>query len=113
MPQVSPGATAIDLAAPPDGGTEVPDDAQPTGERTFLRVIPDDRVQAEAAAEWARELGARAVAVVTDGSQFGDLMAEEFSEAARGPRDIRANGGAGDGCELAPELGGASHTSSR
>jgi branched-chain amino acid transport system substrate-binding protein len=84
VPQVSPGATALDLVVSPDGGTEVPEDAQPTGERTFLRVIPDDGVQAEAAAAWAGDLGARKVTVVTDGSGFGDVMAEEFTEAARG-----------------------------
>ena len=84
VPQVSPGATALDLVAPPDGGTEVPDEVQPSGERTFLRVIPDDRVQAEAAAAWARELGAQRVEVFSDGSAFGDQMAEEFSEAAEG-----------------------------
>jgi branched-chain amino acid transport system substrate-binding protein len=82
VPQVSPGATAIDLAAPPDGGTEVPEDVQSTGERTFLRVIPDDKVQAEAAAAWARKLGAERVAVVSDGSAFGDQITEEFAEAA-------------------------------
>ena len=84
VPQVSPGATALDLVAPPGGGTEVPEGAQPSGERTFLRVIPDDRVQAEAVAAWARELGARQVEVFSDGSELGDAMAEEFSEAAEG-----------------------------
>ena len=84
VPQVSPGATALDLVAPPDGGTEVPGDVQPSGERTFVRVIPDDGAQAEAAAKWASDLGARNVTVVSDGSEFGEAMAEEFSEAAEG-----------------------------
>ena len=84
VPQVSAGATALDLVAPLDGGAEVPDEVQPSGERTFLRVIPDDRVEAEAAAGWAEDLGAREVTVVSDGSRLGDSMAEEFSEAAEG-----------------------------
>jgi len=85
VPQVSPASTALDLATPgPDAGTEVPELVQPTGARTFVRVIPDDGVQAEAAAAWARKLGVRRVATLTDGSKFGDLVVEEFSEAAEG-----------------------------
>jgi branched-chain amino acid transport system substrate-binding protein len=84
VPQVSPGATALDLVTPPDGSTDVPEEVQPSGERTFARVIPDDGVQAEAAAAWAKELGAREVVVAGDGSEFGETMVEEFSEAAQG-----------------------------
>jgi branched-chain amino acid transport system substrate-binding protein len=83
LPQVSAASTAVDLTRPgPEGGDEVPEAVQPTGERTFARVIPDDVVQAEAAAAWARELEARQVAVVTDGSEYGDLVANEFTEEA-------------------------------
>jgi branched-chain amino acid transport system substrate-binding protein len=83
LPQVSAASTALNLTrTSPEGGDEVPEVVQPTGERTFLRVIPDDAVQAEAAAAWARELGARRVAVISDGSEFGDLVAGEFTEEA-------------------------------
>jgi branched-chain amino acid transport system substrate-binding protein len=84
VPQVSPGATALDLATPPDGSTDVPEEVQPSGERTFVRVIPDDGVQAEAAAAWAGDLGARRVDVFLDGSAPQELMAAEFAEAAPG-----------------------------
>jgi len=84
VPQVSPASTALDLAAPPEGGTDVPEEVQPTGERSFLRVIPDDRAQAEAAAAWARELGVRRAATLSDGSPFGDIVTQEFTEAAQG-----------------------------
>jgi branched-chain amino acid transport system substrate-binding protein len=85
VPQVSPASTALDLATPNgDQGTEVPRDVEPTGERTFLRVIPDDRAQAEAAAAWARRLGVERAATLSDGSEFGDLVTEEFAEAAEG-----------------------------
>jgi branched-chain amino acid transport system substrate-binding protein len=84
VPQVSPGATAMDLVAPANGGTEVPEEVQPSGERTFVRVIPDDGVQAEAAAGWAKELGASRVTVVSEGAEFFDQLAEEFSEAGEG-----------------------------
>jgi branched-chain amino acid transport system substrate-binding protein len=85
VPQVSPASTALDLATPgPDAGSEVPELLQPTGERTFVRVIGDDGVQAEAGAAWARRLGARRVATLSDRSQFGDWVVEEFTEAAEG-----------------------------
>jgi branched-chain amino acid transport system substrate-binding protein len=85
VPQVSPASTGLDLATPgPDAGNEVPELVQPTGERTFVRVIGDDGTQAEAAAAWARRLGTRRVATLSDGSQFGDWVVEEFAEAAEG-----------------------------
>ena len=52
-------------------GDQVPEDIQPTGERTFGRVIPSDEAQAEAAAGWAKRLGATRVGAVSDGSRFG------------------------------------------
>jgi branched-chain amino acid transport system substrate-binding protein len=83
LPQVSAGSTAVDLTrVGPDGGDEVPEAVQPTGERTFVRVIPDDVVQAEAGAAYARELGAERVAVISDGSPYGELVANEFTEQA-------------------------------
>jgi branched-chain amino acid transport system substrate-binding protein len=89
MLQVSPASSAIDLVQPYLGaGDQVPRNRQPTGERTFGRVIPSDEVQAQAAARWARRLGARQVAAVSDGSAFGQTMVEAFNEAS--PRSTRA-----------------------
>jgi len=82
MLHVSPGSTAIDLAEEAPGSDDVPELAQPTGERTFGRVIPDDEVQAAAGAKWARELGFRRFHVISDGTEFGDVVAEEFREEA-------------------------------
>ena len=82
MVQVSPASTAVDLVAPFPGSDEVPELVQPTGERTFGRVIPDDEVQAAAGAAWAEELGARNALVVSDRSEFGDTVADEFAEEA-------------------------------
>jgi branched-chain amino acid transport system substrate-binding protein len=85
MLQVSPASSAIDLVQPYlDAGDQVPRDTQPTGERTFGRVIPSDEVQAEAGARWARRLRVRGVAAVSDGSSFGDTMVEAFRAAASG-----------------------------
>ena len=84
VPQVSPASTALDLAAPPQGGTDVPEEVQPTGERSFARVIADDRAQAEAGAAWAHDLGVSRAVTLSDGSAFGDIVTQEFSEAAEG-----------------------------
>jgi branched-chain amino acid transport system substrate-binding protein len=80
--QVSPASTALDLVTPGPGSDEVPELVQPSGERTFGRVIPDDEAQAGAGAAWARQMGARAALVISDGSDFGDSVADEFEEEA-------------------------------
>jgi branched-chain amino acid transport system substrate-binding protein len=83
--QVSPASSAIDLVQPYLGaGDQVPEETQPTGERTFGRVIPSDEAQAQAGAGWAKRLRERRVATVSDGSRFGDTMADAFREAATG-----------------------------
>ena len=87
MLQVSPASGAVDLVQPFLGaGDQIPDDVQPTGERTFGRVIPSDEVQGEAAAGWARRLGARTVATLTDGSAFGKTLVSSFRGAGGGLR---------------------------
>lgn len=83
MLQVSAGSTAVDLTRTSSASNDVPEELQPTGERTFGRVIPDDRKQAGAAAVWAKELGVRGAIVERDASQFAQTVADEFAEEAR------------------------------
>jgi branched-chain amino acid transport system substrate-binding protein len=93
MLQVSPASSAIDLAQPYLGaGDQVPRETQPTGERTFGRVIPSDEAQARAGAAWAKRLGARAAIVASDRSRFGRTMGAAFSAEARA-LGIDAGGG--------------------
>lgn len=87
LPHVSAASTALDLVTDPGDESAPPAQLQPSGERNFLRVIPDDGLQAEAGAAWARDLGARRVAIVSDGSRYGQSVAEEFSESA-GPEGL-------------------------
>ena len=82
MLQVSAASSAVDLTRTSPTSDEVPELAQPTGERTFGRVIPDDRKQAGAGAVWAKKLGVRSARVVADRSQFGELVGDEFTEEA-------------------------------
>jgi branched-chain amino acid transport system substrate-binding protein len=81
--QVSPASSADDLVAPFVGSDEVPD-VQPTGDRTFGRLIPSDAAQAAAGAGWVERLGVRRVAPVSDGSAFGGSMVASFKDALTG-----------------------------
>lgn len=80
--QVSPGAGAEDLVREPGTFEGVPEQAQPSGARSFGRVIPSDLAQATAGADWARARGGRRATVVVDGSEFGRAVAEAFSQQA-------------------------------
>ncbi len=81
MLQVSPASGAVDLVAPEIGDDAVPE-VQPSGERSFGRVIPADDAQAAAAAAWAAEMGVNRVAIESDGSEFARNLADGFRLAA-------------------------------
>jgi len=82
--QVSPASSAIDLVQPFLGaGDQIPDEVQPTGQRTFGRVIPSDEAQANAGAAWAKRLGISTARVVGDGGSFSRVMESAFGERAR------------------------------
>lgn len=82
LPQVSPASGAGDLISPSPSSDDVPD-VQPSGARTFARVIPSDRAQAEAGAGWVDDLGVRRVATDSDGTPYGDAMVDAFDAALR------------------------------
>jgi branched-chain amino acid transport system substrate-binding protein len=81
MAHVSPASTAVDLTRAASG--TIPQRLQPSGKRTFARVVPADDVQARAAALWAKRLGAKKVAAANDGSVFGKTTAVAFEDGAR------------------------------
>ena len=80
--QISPGAGGVDLTQPAEGYPDSPDRYRPSGDPTFVRLVPNDLLQARAAAQWAEELKFSSVAVASDGTPFGELLAEEFKRAA-------------------------------
>ena len=103
MVQISPGSTAVDLTRRPPVGDTTPDRYRPSGSQTFARVVPDDDVQARAAAVWAKQMGAKRVGAVTDGSAFGQILARAFDqETAR----IGLGSGEGGGVDLVYYGGG-------
>jgi branched-chain amino acid transport system substrate-binding protein len=81
--QVSPASSAVDLVQPFLGaGDQIPDLVQPTGERTFGRVIPSDEAQAHAGAQWAKRLNSDGVMVIRGHTQYDRVMASAFRDEA-------------------------------
>jgi branched-chain amino acid transport system substrate-binding protein len=81
--QVSPASAAVDLAQPFLGaGDQVPEEVQPTGERTFGRVIPSDETQARAGAVWAKRLKPNETMVIRGETRYDDVMASAFRDEA-------------------------------
>jgi branched-chain amino acid transport system substrate-binding protein len=72
VPVVSPSNTAIGLTRGGPGTTPgEPDKYYPTGERTYFRIMPNDRVQADALATAMRDAGCKRVGAVHDGEVYG------------------------------------------
>jgi branched-chain amino acid transport system substrate-binding protein len=81
--QVSPydGLTTLTQAGP-GGPQSGPERYYPKEDRTFLRIVPPDRLQARVLVEWAQQRGARRVAIAHDDRLFGRELAGEVSAAA-------------------------------
>lgn len=91
MLQVSASSTAGDLVAPFPGTDDVPE-AQPSGERTFARVIPSDETQVEALVAERAGRGLASIAVLRDGSRFGAAVADAVEAAGSGSLEVREAG---------------------
>ena len=85
--QVSPGSGAEDLTRDELGSSGIPS-VQPSGSRTFGRVIPSDRAQGEAAATWMSELGIAAVDIIAGGSDFGAALTAGLQSAPSAPTTL-------------------------
>jgi branched-chain amino acid transport system substrate-binding protein len=89
--QVSPsdGLTSLTRTVPgrPRAG---PERYYPTGERSFLRLVPNDLLQAEVLLEQIRARGARRLALVFDEEIYGRELAGELVARARrdGPEPV-------------------------
>lgn len=97
MLQVSPGSGAEDLTRAAIGSSDVPD-TQPSGSRTFGRVIPSDRTQGQAAAVWMSDLGIDSVDVVAANGPFGAALVAGLEAIAAGPA-VRGPGSEGGAAE--------------
>jgi branched-chain amino acid transport system substrate-binding protein len=82
--QVSPGSGAEDLTRDALGSSGIPD-VQPSGSRTFGRVIPSDRDQGEAAAGWMSRLGVTSVQFLAGDTAFADSLRSGLEAAPDAP----------------------------
>ncbi|HEY6890545.1 MAG TPA: branched-chain amino acid ABC transporter substrate-binding protein [Solirubrobacter sp.] len=75
VPVVSPSNTAIGLTTGgPGANPGEPDKYYPTGERTYFRIMPNDKVQADALATAMRDAGCTRIGTVHDGDVYGKGM---------------------------------------
>jgi branched-chain amino acid transport system substrate-binding protein len=83
------GLTSLTRSVPgrPRAG---PERYYPTGERSFLRLVPNDLLQAEVLLEQVRARGARRLALVFDQEIYGRELAGELAARARrdGPEPV-------------------------
>jgi branched-chain amino acid transport system substrate-binding protein len=87
IPQVSPTSTAVGLtAAGPSVFPGEPEKYYPTGVRTFVRVVPNDTVQAIAQVRTQRNMGCSRTYVLDDGEVDGADAARSFDLAAQAAR---------------------------
>jgi branched-chain amino acid transport system substrate-binding protein len=83
LPALSAGPTYLGLTRPGPGvGRDEPEKYFPTGQRSFLRIVPADDAQGAAGALYAKERGARRVFVLNDDQPYGFGVAEAFRLAA-------------------------------
>jgi branched-chain amino acid transport system substrate-binding protein len=77
--QVSPadGLTTLTRDQPGAAQGTGPARYYPSGKRTFLRLVPNDALQAAELVQWAREQGAQRLAVVQDDQVFGRVLAQQ------------------------------------
>ena len=89
MLQVSPGSGAEDLTRAALGSSDVPS-VQPSGARTFGRVIPSDRDQGEAAGVWMSEQGIAKVALIGGRDPFGEALVAGLESGVSAPAVVGA-----------------------
>jgi branched-chain amino acid transport system substrate-binding protein len=84
--QVSPadGLTSLTRQEPGSSVAATPDRFYPSGERTFVRLVPNDYLEAGTLVDWARTRGARRLAIVQDERLAGRELANQARFAAAG-----------------------------
>jgi len=103
--QVSPGASAVDLTREAPGSDQVPTAVQPSGTRTFGRVVPADTAQGAAVAgALADEPDIGRVALAGPESPYGQSLRDGFQSVSAAP--AVAGGAAADAIyDISPRPG--------
>lgn len=80
---ISPVNTWPGLTKPGMGDPGEPYIYRPTGEVSYVRLVPTDDLQGPLGAEWAKELGVRSVYVLDDNEIYGKGIANLFIETCQ------------------------------
>jgi branched-chain amino acid transport system substrate-binding protein len=82
--QISPASSAVGLTSSAAGAAPgEPQKYYPTGIRTYVRVVPNDAVEAAVQVKLQQSLGCRKTYVVDDGEVDGEDLADSFQLIAR------------------------------
>ena len=93
--QISPANTYVGLTTDEPGSEKgEPEKYQPTGKKTYARIVPRDTIQAQALVTQMQEDGCKAVAVANDKDTYGLGLARLFEiKAKEASLQITANEG--------------------
>ena len=85
IPQISPSNTYIGLTTDEPGSEPgEPDKYYPTGNRTYARVVPRDKIQGAALVTVMQEVGCKTVTLWNDKSTYGAGLARNVKQSAEG-----------------------------
>ena len=83
VPQISPANTAVGLTSDEPGAEPgEPDKYYPTGQRTYVRIVPKDTIQGAALATVMKEDGCTKVQLTNDKEVYGAGLATNIQSAA-------------------------------
>src|ERR687892_401031 len=83
VPQISPANTAVGLTSDePGADAGEPDKYYPTGQRTYVRIVPKDTIQGAALATLMQEDGCTKVQLTNDKEVYGAGLASNIESAA-------------------------------
>jgi branched-chain amino acid transport system substrate-binding protein len=83
VPQISPANTAVGLTSDEPGANPgEPDKYYPTGQRTYVRIVPKDTIQGAALATVMKEDGCTKVQLTNDKEVYGAGLAANIESAA-------------------------------
>jgi branched-chain amino acid transport system substrate-binding protein len=80
---ISPANTWPGLTKPGVGDPGEPEIYRPTGEVSYVRMVPTDDLQGPAGARWAKEMGVKRVYVLDDNEVYGKGIATLFIDACQ------------------------------
>ena len=82
IPQISPSNTYVGLTRSEGAEKGEPQKYQPSGTKTFARVVPADHIQAAAQASYMKDQGVTKVYILNDKEVYGKGLADQVEKIA-------------------------------